>query len=653
MCGIAGMVALGGDASLPSEEALEAMTSALVHRGPDQGGILVRPRGGLGARRLIVLDPGGGRQPLSDPGGRVHLVFNGEVYGFRELRQELEGLGHRFLSRCDSEVVLHAYLEWKDGFLDRLDGMFALALLDEREPGPRLFLARDRIGIKPLYHAVCGDWLLFGSEPGAILAARPELGLVVDPIALDQYLCLEYVPSPRTIFSRVRKLSPGHRLVIPLGGGASSRVPEPECYYRPPREPVLEGATRELGARLLEILADAVKRRLVSDVPLGVLLSGGIDSSTIAALACRAQGGVRTFSLRFSRGSYDETRFAVEVARHLGTDHTVIEMEEPGPEAIDDLLGPLLDPVADTSIFPTAALCRGAREHVTVALAGDGGDELFAGYDPYRADRIARWLSLVPQKMVQTMARLTARAVPPGPAKKGARNLLGRFLEGLLVDPALGHLRWMVHLYGEDRAAAFLPELRHFLAGRDPVDPLVLAGARARRGDPLDRALTIDLATWLPDDILTKVDRASMAASLEVRVPFLDHRLVELVSRYPSAAKLGPFARKKILRAAARELLPGRILSRRKQGFSSPLKHWLRGGLRPLLEELTADEGFFSGLGLSQRAWVRFRDEHDRGVRNHAHRLWPLLLLHRLLRRTAGSGPIRLDLEAGPPSGLA
>lgn len=631
VCGIAGVLLRDASESRVSEEKLREMTQTLRHRGPDQLGLLVREKAGLGVRRLIVLDPVGGNQPVTDATNRVHLAYNGELYNHRELRAELESSGVRFRSNCDSEVVLAAFLSRGPRCVESFNGMYAFAVLDERGEQPSLFLARDRLGIKPLYYSIDDRRVLFGSEPSALFAYDPSLARDVDPVALDQYLSFEYVPAPRTLHRRVRKLEPGHRLLV-----ASDPAPDSEPYWDLTREPVEESPAEPLERELLVLLEDAVERRLMSDVPLGVFLSGGVDSGAIAALATRARNGeaIQTFCLKFRQSSYDESRFAAEVARSLGTRHTEIEMPEPSPGLLAEILPFLSDPIADTSLLPTYALCRGARQSVTVALAGDGGDELFAGYETYRAQALARWLALVPSSSLRGLHAFLSRWVKVSEEKKGVRNSLLRFFEGWQHPRSLGHFRWACYLHRKHREELYDRDRWEELREVDPGAPLLAALRRGRTGDALDRALAGDLTTWLPDDILSKVDRASMGCSLEVRVPFLDHRVVQRVSRIPSRLKMRGLSTKILLKRSFRGRLPATILERGKQGFSSPVKVWLRREFRPLMADLLDHSEFFARWGLKRSTVARWTQEHGDGRENHAHRLWPLLILHLVETRT-------------------
>ncbi len=615
MCGIAGIFALGSDRETPPEPLLRAMAQAMLHRGPDDEGTYAAPGVGLSMRRLSIIDLEGGHQPMASPDGRIVAVLNGEIYNFQALREELERKGHRFRTRSDTEVLVHGYREWGPDLLERLNGMFGLAVYDAQAES--LLVARDRLGIKPLYYAEACGRLLFASELKALLA-DPALERRVDPTALDLYLALGYVPSPHAILKGVRKLLPGHRILATRSGLQVQRwwsLPD-ECEI----EPDPEGPER-----VRALLAEAVKLRCIADVPLGAFLSGGIDSSAIVALMrATGQDPVRTFSIGFEDPSYDETDYAREVATRFATEHTEERVGADSWKLTSRLARHLDEPFADTSIYPTYRISELARRHVTVVLSGDGGDELFGGYHASRAQQLARRYARVPR----TVRRILERGIfafKPAAQKRGLVNSAQRFVRGMRLPEPLGHMRWMVYVDALQRAALRGPELLD--AAPDALGDLVrTVVARAPQLDPMERAMFVDLHMWLPDDILTKVDRMSMACSLEARTPFLDHRLVELVARMPSAARIRGGRTKIVLRKALRNLLPARVLTRPKEGFSIPMKNWLRNELRPEAEAIF-DPAHLGRHGFLQpdavgRLWRRHLD----GVENHAHVLFAILM---------------------------
>jgi asparagine synthase (glutamine-hydrolysing) len=553
MCGIAGLLALGGGQP-PERRTLEILARELHHRGPDDEGFHLEGPVGLAMRRLSILDVEGGAQPVHSEDGGVTALLNGEIYNFRELRQGLLEGGHRLRSSGDTEVLVHLYEDHGLRFLDHLRGMFALALWDRRRR--RMVLARDPLGIKPLFHTHVrvNDRLLFASELGALLATG-EVPRRLDHDALGELLAWEYVPSPHTLLRDVHKLPAGHCLVADATTGTVDIHP----YRCPPPEQSPENTVHpaEAEEELDHLLGQAVAEQLVSDVPLGALLSGGVDSSLVVHHMAR-RGPVRAFSLGFADPTYDESQHARTVARHLGVEHTVEVLDESPEELLDHLLGHLDDPIADTSIVPTYQVCRLARRHVKVVLTGDGGDELFGGYETYLAEGAARLVAGLGAPL-RHAARLAAARIPPRPAKKGPVNKARRFLEGLGHDPRLGHARWRLfagaalqaELFAEGRRGEATPE-RHVLQ-------LV---ERFRARSPVDRALAVDLSSYLVDNCLVKVDRMSMACSLEARVPLLDERLVDFAFRLPPKLKVGLRRTKVLLKRVARRHLPRGVVER-------------------------------------------------------------------------------------------
>ena len=602
------------------------MVRTLRHRGPDDAGQVTLPGAGLGMRRLSIIDVAGGRQPFTNEDGAVHLVGNGEIYNHRELRAELVAAGHAFASGSDVEVALHAYEEWGTGFVERLHGMFALALWDARSR--TLVAARDRAGEKPLYYARTPRGLLLASEIKALLVA-PDVSREVDLDALDQFLTYEYVITPRTIFSAVRRLPAAHRLVWRNGELAVTR------YWQ---APAAAGAAwtddAEAAAALRETLGRAVARQMMSDVPLGAFLSGGIDSSAIVALmteaARRERSSVNTFSMGFADGSYNELPHARRVAERFATCHREGEVAPDVAGLFDRLIVHLDEPFADVSLFPTFLVSELARAHVTVALSGDGGDELFGGYDAYEADRLARRIaSAVPRPAGRALAAL-ASLLPPSEKKKGLVNRLKRFTAGLAdAPPDIAHYRWMTYVSPAAKRRLYTPALRGALAGSDVYRPVREALRGAGTDDLLNRQLYTDLSIYLADDILVKVDRMSMAASLETRAPFLDVDVMELAFSMPGRLKMRGRERKLVLKRALADVLPASILERSKEGFSIPMKNWLKRDLAPLMRDLLAPDR------LRRRGWVEPEAvaariaAHAAGRENHAHLLFGLMVLER------------------------
>jgi asparagine synthase (glutamine-hydrolysing) len=641
MCGIAGYWNLGSGRPV-DPGVIRVMIATLTHRGPDEEGTWQEGELALGIRRLRVVDLEGGRQPMSNEDGTVQVVFNGEIYGHRELRRELEGRGHRFRTDSDTEILAHGWEEWGPDLPRHLNGMFALAVRDTRRN--TLFLARDRLGIKPLYLWRGEEGVVFGSELKAVLAA-PWVPLEWDLEAVDDFMTYEYVPAPRSIVRGVEKLLPGERLLF---RGDRPQGVERDRYWTLEADPDREATLRRRGpaaaaGELRERLGVAVRRRMLADVPLGAFLSGGIDSSAIVGLMTEAAGGVgsgtgpvRTFSLGFADRSYDERAHARRVAENFRTTHTEQEVTPQVGELAERIHHHLDEPFGDVSAFPTYLLSGLTRERVTVALSGDGGDELFAGYDHYRAHRWAHRLRGVARSRGWAAVDHLLDRLPPDSRKKGPVNLAKRFAEGFRRPSDLEHARWWIFQDLGERRAIYGPDLRDTLVGRDPFAyyrrRLEEGGRQGFRG--LQRQLYSDVTGYLPDDILTKVDRMSMAVSLEARVPFLDHELVEYAMALPDDWKLRGATTKWILRRAMDGFLPRETLRRGKQGFSMPMKNWLKGPLRPMLEELAPavrERGWFDGAEVE-----RLVGEHLAGRANRAHRLWCLMSLELSLAHLGG-----------------
>ena len=624
MCGIAAIVPRDPGRPVPPAR-LAAMVDTLRHRGPDDAGQVALPGAGLGMRRLSIIDVQGGRQPFASEDGAVHLVGNGEIYNHDALRAQLEARDHRFASGSDVETALHAYEEWGESFVERLHGMFALALWDARSR--TLLAARDRAGEKPLYYALTADGLLLASEIKALLTC-PEVSREVDLEALDQFLTYEYVLTPRTIFSAVRRLPAAHRMTYSGGALTLTR------YWSAAGVPRGAWTDDEAAAALRGTLRRAVSRQTMADVPLGAFLSGGLDSSAIVAMMAEAGGrgrsAVNTFSMGFADGSYDELPHARRVAARFGTRHREGTVE-PDVAALFHRLIPHFDePFADVSLFPTFLVSEIARAHVTVALSGDGGDELFGGYDTYHAERLARRVAAVlPRPAAAALAGLAA-LFPPSEKKKGLLNKVRRFTSGLAAAPPdVEHYRWMTYLSAAGKRRLYTPALRAALAGSDAYRPVREALGAAGTDDALNRQLHADLSLYLADDILVKVDRMSMAASLETRAPFLDVEVLKLALSMPGRLKVRRGERKYVLKRAMAGVLPDSILRRPKEGFSIPMKNWLKRDLAPLMRDLLSPERIRRRGWFEPGAVAALIDRHVAGRENHAHVLFGLMVLER------------------------
>ena len=623
MCGIAGYL----DGAGPTGPGvLEAMTRTLVHRGPDGEGYYRGDGVGLGHRRLSIVDLTGGAQPLGNEDGAIQVVFNGEIYNHLELRRDLEQRGHVLRTHADTEVLVHLYEEDGPRLVERLNGMFAFALWDGRRR--RLLLARDRIGIKPLYYALVGGHLVFGSELKALLR-HPAVLRRLDPTALSDFLSFLYVPAPKTIFENVRKLPPAHTLTVDAGGLAhGERAAILRRYWEPRFSPDPPGDERTACEALRALLTRSVRRRLMADVPLGAFLSGGVDSSTVVALMKEA--GVetpRTTTIGFPVKAYDERVRAREVAARVHADHVEREVCPDALAIVDQLAHHYDEPFADPSAIPTWYLSQATRERVTVALSGDGGDETYAGYRRYWFDRLEHrlrpWLL---GRAGRGALRVLAGIYPKAdwlPRPLRARTLL----RNLADDPARAYYRSVTQMDEQRKARLLAPDLWQSLRGYDPADGFASLYRSVDAPDPVSRAQAVDLLTYLPEDILTKVDRASMAHSLEVRVPLLDHEAVEFAGRLPVHYKLRGKQHKVLLRAAMRGRVPDTVLDGPKQGFDVPLKEWFRRELRPLVEGFQKREAIRAHFqpGAVQ-AMVR---EHVSGLADHSPALWTLLVFDR------------------------
>jgi len=620
MCGIVGIVESELGRPVAPED-LSRMVQTLVHRGPDDEGHVMRPGVGLGMRRLAIIDVASGQQPFGNETDDIQLVANGEIYNFQQLRQELVAQGHAIRTQSDIEVLVHAYEQWGVDFLTRVRGMFALALWDGRTN--TLIAARDRAGEKPLYWTKTSRGLLLASEVKALLV-RPEVTRTLDPEAVDQFLTYEYVIAPRSILEGVHKLPPGHCLIYRDGEVTVRR------YWDASSVTPRAWQEDEAAETLREALRRATVSQMMADVPLGAFLSGGIDSSTIVAFMSEASAQpVNSFSIGFDDGTYNELPYAREVASLFGTNHRERMVSPKLHELFDKLVVHLDEPFADVSLFPTYLVSQLAREHVTVALSGDGGDELFGGYDAYQAQQLAARFAWMGGTLWPAAAAVAA-ALPPTEKKKGLVNKFKRFTLGATQAPVdLGHYRWMVYLSPLAKQRLYSASLRQALTKSDVYLPVRDTLARYGHDDLLNRQLYADLSLYLSDDILVKVDRMSMATSLETRAPFLDTDVMELAFSMPGDLKIRNGDRKWILKRALRGVLPDRILTRKKEGFSIPMKNWLRRDLQPLMRSLLSPERI-GRRGLFEPAEVtRLIEDHVAGRENHAHTLFPLMVLER------------------------
>jgi len=630
MCGITGAVWQNSHLGVTVEQ-LNRMTDSLQHRGPDAAGHYfgnsTNCSVALGHRRLSIIDVQHGAQPLANEDGTIHVAFNGEIFNYRELMPDLQARGHRFKSECDTEVLVHLYEEHGPAMLEHLRGMFAFAIWDERRG--RLFVARDRFGQKPLYYRADSGQFAFASELKALLQLfRGNRQL--NPEAIDRYLSVQYVPQSQCMLQGFQKLPPGHFAVWEQGELTL------EEYWRPPF-PTSEQECRERETKavsfneacqnLRETLTEAVRLRLRSDVPLGAFLSGGIDSTIIAALAQRELGRpLQTFSIGFPHPEYDETEYARMAAAAIGTDHH----EEQVEPAVLDLLPRLVwhydEPFADSSAVPTFVLSEMTRRSVTVALTGDGGDELFAGYDRYRAVQLASYFDQIPQPFRGIMAAQFWQKLPSSVEYRSFSRRLKRFQASASQPPTLRYLEWISQFKQQERNELYTPEFQQQVNADGSREWLDSIYRRFPVGSQAERTTAVDQLSYLPGDILTKVDIASMACGLECRSPFLDHRVGELAARLPFAYKRRGRLGKVILREAFRDVVPEPILNRPKMGFGVPIDHWFRNELRGLLDRVLLSERCLSRGYFRPEAIRQLVDQHAQKQRDHAYRLWSLLI---------------------------
>ncbi len=639
MCGITGFFRPGDSDPVGSDEraALQRMTDAITHRGPDEEGLWTGPGVGLGARRLSIIDVAASHQPQVGPSGRTVCVFNGEIYNFEEIRQELIGLGHALQTHGDTEILPHGYEEWGiEGLLSRLNGMFGFAIYDGRSG--ELFVARDRLGIKPMYVARFGDDVVFGSELKS-LVLHPAVRREIDPDSLARYLLLEYVPSPRSIYRGVDKLPPAHYLHV-KSDGSERRVAYWSLQWDVGRDgwrhpelplpPVGADSEADWKPHLLHALRDAVRLRLVSEVPIGALLSGGVDSSAISALMAEEVPDLRTFSIEFEEESFDESPFSQMVARRIGSKHTARTFSaDRFTDVLSSVRAVVDEPFADASILPTYFLSKMVREEgVTVVLSGDGADELFAGYPTYNAQLAARRLLRYPgaRPALDLGAKLVDRLMPSSYGNISFDYKLRRFLTGATLPDQRRHATWLGAFTEPQMRGVLAADVRAQLASDTPWSEIDAIHAQPDTYCNIHKLMHLDLRTYMGDDILVKVDRASMAVSLEVRTPFLDHRVVEMAARIPFRLKVKGASGKHILKRTMAGHLPREVLNRPKKGFGMPVAHWLQGPWRELLLD-TLGGGRAAATGwLDQAAVDRLIDDHLSGRRDQRKPLWTLLM---------------------------
>lgn len=621
MCGIAGIAVFNG-ASPPTYEQLRTMCDTLVHRGPDEEGMDIQDNVAIGMRRLSVIDVTGGSQPIFNEDRTIRTVYNGEIYNFREMRRDLESKGHVFTTNSDTEVIVHAYEQYGSDFPKYFNGMFAFALHDSNRR--KLFLVRDHIGIKPLYYSFDHNRIVWGSEIKTLLASK-LVKRELDIDALGEFLAWEYIPGKGTLLKTVRKLEPGEMIEINLDRPKCN----PKAYWDVPLPDYSSSrSSQDWEDEIDHKIKESVNRQLVSDVPLGAFLSGGVDSSLMVA----AMGEAKTFSIGFDDPTYNELGWARKVADHLGVEHVDDIIKPDIMSLFDHLMYFLDDPIGDFSIFPTYLVSRHARKHVTVALSGDGGDELFGGYETYLAEAKAQQYTRVPASLRKKLIEPFVRSLKPRSAKKGLVNKTKRFVEGLEHSEDLSHARWRIFIGESLKRELFTSEALEELTTPTGSHILELFGRAGNRQD-LNKSLYVDLKSYLCDNCLVKVDRMSMAVSLEARVPYLDKEMVELAFRLPESLKVANGQTKVLLKKVAARYVPRDCIYRPKEGFSIPIKTWLNAELRPLIEELLNSKEI-EKEGLFQASTIeRLKQEHLAGVANHSHILWALMVFQAWRKR--------------------
>lgn len=627
MCGIVGYLNLNGEPLGPEQDFLPPMVASIAHRGPDEVGMRIMGPVALGMTRLAIIDLKTGQQPITNEDGTIWIVFNGEIYNFHELKNKLAVSGHKLATNSDTETIVHLYEDFGPACLNYLEGMFSLAIWDE--PRKRLFIARDRMGEKPLHWTISNGKFIFGSEVKGILA-HPDAKKELNESALQQYLALEYVPAPNSIFKGINKLMPSHYLIVEDG------AVKVQSYWQPAPKSTARNEA-EASQELISLLDRSVELRLISDVPLGVFLSGGIDSSTIAAMAVnKVSGPLKTFSIGFSDASFDESEHARTVAEYLGTQHECVEFSpDLALSTMSELWNVLDEPIADASIIPTYFLSKMTRRRVTVALAGEGGDELFGGYPTYQAHQWAKLWNYLPRALRKNVIDPALNSLPVSLNNLSFDYKVKRFINAVDEPPISRHLRWMGSIPVPEHGQLLLnggngSSHKHLLTEEQLFDchglTRILMPEMNSDSDVVETIMRFDMATYLPDDLLVKSDRASMAASLEVRLPFLAFPLVEFALSLPSHFKIKGSVTKYLLRKVAANYLPDRIVRRPKKGFGIPVGKWLKDEFKPVVDELLT-ESFIRRQSLFNWGYIdRLLQEHYQGKADRRKELWTLLM---------------------------
>ncbi len=624
MCGIAGFVNANGDAA--NRVLLEAMNGAIAHRGPDDDGFYLKENVGLAMRRLAIIDLASGQQPIYNRDRTKAIVFNGEIYNYQELRENLDRLGHKFYTKSDTEVVIHLFDEYGVDCLQHLRGMFALAIWDERDKS--LFLARDRVGKKPILysHQTNGD-LIFGSEFQAVLK-HPSVNREVDREAIDDYLSYLCVPAPKTAFKQIRKLEPGHWLRWKDGRIDTKR------YWQPDFSKKIKISEEEAIVETTRILRESTRLRMISEVPLGAFLSGGVDSSVVVALMAQESAKpVKTFSIGFEEQDFSELKYAKRVAEHVGAEYHEFIVRPNALDVIPTLVEHYGEPYADSSAIPTYYVAKETRKHVTVALNGDGGDESFAGYERYTAMRIAEAYARVPPALRKVFVEAPVGLLPTSELKRSRFRDAKRFLRAANLPRTERYFRWVSTFNRDSKRELYTADFAASVAGNEPVSLLDKWFTQANGTGTLDATLLTDQMTYLPNDLLVKVDIATMANSLEARSPFLDHKLIEFAASLPEGMKMRGAETKSLLKKVAARLVPKEVIYRRKMGFGVPIAQWFRGEMKDFVRGILLSEKSLKRGIVKPEILEKYVNEHTGGERDHSFQLWTLLMLELWFQR--------------------
>ncbi len=624
MCGIVGFVNAGAKAV--SREIVEKMNSCIVHRGPDEDGFYVKDNVALAMRRLSIIDLAEGQQPIFNEDKTKLIVFNGEIYNFQELRKNLENNGHKFKTHSDTEVIIHLYDEYGVDCVQHLRGMFAFAIWDTTEK--TLFIARDRVGKKPLLysHQSNGD-LIFGSEFRALLA-HPDISREVDFEAIDSYLSFLCVPAPQTAFKQIRKLEPGHWLRWKAGKIETNR------YWLPDFSKKIKISEEEAIEETTRILRESVKLRMISEVPLGAFLSGGVDSSVVVALmAQESDKPVKTFSIGFEEQDFSELKYAKKVAEHVGAEYNEFIVKPDALEVLPKLVEHYGEPYADSSAIPTYYVAKETRKYVTVALNGDGGDESFAGYERYAAMQIAQLYHRFPKVLRKALIEKPVSLIPTSELKKSRVRDAKRFLQAASMEKTERYFHWTTVFREQAKADLYTEDFIQTVAENDASDVLSKWFEKANGSGILDTTLLTDQMTYLPNDLLVKVDIASMANSLEARSPFLDHNVIEFAASLPENLKMRQFKTKSLLKKVAAKLVPKEVIYRRKMGFGVPIGNWFRGEMKNFVKDILLSEKSLNRGIVKSDVLQKYVEEHINAERDHTFQIWTLLMLELWFQR--------------------